>query len=93
MSFWVYILQSKTTGRFYCGYSDNPDRRLQQHNDPEYTSTKTTKKHPGPWEIIWKHSVESRGAAMTLERKIKKRGINRYLHDIQSIESRNRQDP
>jgi predicted GIY-YIG superfamily endonuclease len=37
MAFWVYILQSQSTGRYYCGYSSDPERRLRQHNDPEYS--------------------------------------------------------
>jgi proteic killer suppression protein len=40
----VYILQSKSTGRFYCGQTTDVDRRLRQHNDPQYYLSKTTKR-------------------------------------------------
>ena len=36
MQYWVYIMQSQSTDRYYCGYSDNVERRVSQHNDPGY---------------------------------------------------------
>ncbi|HEX7928311.1 MAG TPA: GIY-YIG nuclease family protein, partial [bacterium] len=32
----VYILRSPTADRFYCGITDDLERRLRQHNDPGY---------------------------------------------------------
>jgi hypothetical protein len=42
MSFWVYIIQSETTGRYYCGQSSDVERRLRQHTDPEYRLSSRT---------------------------------------------------
>jgi len=91
MPCWVYKLQSESTGRYYCGYSDNVQRRVNQHNDPEYRGSRTTKVFQGPWHVIWTQECPSRSEAMILERKIKKRGIGRYLGS-QSAESRRRRD-
>ena len=88
MSFWVYIIQSESTGRFYCGHSSNPNRRLRQHNDPNYNLSKTTKRLKGPWKIIYFMECEDRGKAMILEKSIKKRGIERFLRSDLSVESR-----
>ncbi|MFP3912827.1 MAG: GIY-YIG nuclease family protein [Desulfobacteraceae bacterium] len=82
MPFYVYIIQSESTGRYYCGSSSDPIRRLRQHNDPDYNLTKTTKRFKGPWKLIWHHQCPSRAHAMTLEIKIKKRGIERFLNSI-----------
>jgi putative endonuclease len=90
--YWVYIIQSQSTGRYYCGYSDNVERRVNQHNDPEYRGTRTTKVFQGPWKIIWTQECSSQGEAVVLERKIKKRGIGRYLKGTQMGESRRRRD-
>ena len=79
MNFWTYILHSQSTGRYYCGHTDDLNRRISQHNNPEYTSTRTTKILKGPWAIVWSRECPSRGDAMKLERSIKKRGIGRYL--------------
>jgi putative endonuclease len=79
MLFWGYIIQSQTTGRYYCGYSSDVERRQQQHNDPEYQLSKTTKRIQGPWKLVWTQKTSTRAEAMNLEKKIKKRGIARYL--------------
>jgi len=81
MPYWTYILQSATTGRYYCGSSDDVDRRVVQHNDPGYHGSKTTKRFEGPWELVWKQEHATRADAMTLEKRIKNRGIGRYLDD------------
>ena len=92
MPYWTYILQSQSSGRYYCGHTDNLDRRLSQHNNPDYKSSRTTKVFKGPWEIVWTAESDSRGNAMILEKKIKRRGIKRYLLDVLSVESRRRRD-
>ena len=51
--FFVYILRSETTGRHYCGQTDDVARRVRQHNDPEYHGSKTTKRFQGPWVVVW----------------------------------------
>ncbi|HPO17510.1 MAG TPA: GIY-YIG nuclease family protein [Candidatus Hydrogenedentes bacterium] len=79
MRYWTYILISETTGRHYCGSTDDIQRRVQQHNDPNHTSTKTTKRFPGPWKLLWTQEHETRSEAMDLEKRIKKRGIARFL--------------
>jgi len=53
MGYWVYILQSRQNDRYYCGHTDNFERRFSQHNDPEYLSTRTTKIIEGPWKIVF----------------------------------------
>ncbi len=79
--YFVYILLSGSTARHYCGSTDDIDRRLRQHNDPEYIGTKTTKRFEGPWELASSEAFETRGSAMIRERQIKKRGIARFLAD------------
>ena len=88
----VYILQSRSNGRYYCGYTSNLGQRLKSHNDPAYRLTRTTKVIPGPWEIVWTSERLTRPEAIMLEKKIKKRGIGRYLSERESAESRRRRD-
>jgi len=79
MPYWVYIIQSQTTGRYYCGHSDNVERPLNQNNNPKYYGSHTTKVFQGPWSIIWTQECANKSKAVVLETKIKKRGIGRYL--------------
>ena len=86
--FWVYILHSETTGEHYCGHTADLVNRLRQHNDPAYVFTRTTKKVPGPWMVLWQAECATRSEAMALEKQIKKQGVSRYLRRAQSAESR-----
>jgi putative endonuclease len=79
MSYRVYILQSESTGRYYCGHTGNLGLRLQQHNDPDYRPSSTTRRFAGPWVLVWSEAYGSRSAAIRRERQIKKRGIERFL--------------
>jgi len=36
MSYWVYILQSETSGRYYIGQADDLARRLARNNNNEF---------------------------------------------------------
>jgi putative endonuclease len=81
VKYWVYILQSESTGRYYCGSSNDVTRRVKQHNDSKYKGCKTTKRFSGPWELVWTEECETRSEAMRRERRIKKRGMKRFLND------------
>jgi putative endonuclease len=83
MPYWVYILKSDSTDRLYCGQTKDLERRIKEHNDPDYRSTRTTKNFPGPWEIIWSCDCADRSQAMKLEQRIKNRGISRFMTDLQ----------
>ncbi len=76
--FYTYILKSRTSGRYYTGYSSDPSRRLQSHNAGKVTSTR----NKGPWYMVWSASFHSKSEAIQLERRIKKRGAARFLNDI-----------
>ena len=71
MTFFTYIIESESTGKFYIGHTDNLDRRLAQHNDPLYHGSKTTKKFPGPWKLVYQESYISRSEAVVRERQLK----------------------
>ena len=88
MRYYVYILQSQSTDRYYCGHTNDLLHRLKQHNDPDYRSSRTTKIIKGPWEIVWSLECVTRAKAMKQEKAIKKRGINRYLKTAHLAESR-----
>jgi putative endonuclease len=79
MEHWVYILQSQSTGRYYCGQTRNLAARVSQHNDPDNDLAKTTKRHRGPWKLVWSKQVGSGSESVRLERRVKKRGIERFL--------------
>ncbi len=52
MSFHVYVV-ANPAGETYVGQTADLARRLQQHNDPCCDLTLHTKRHPGPWELLY----------------------------------------
>ncbi len=79
MEYVVYILYSKKKLRYYVGQTHNIKGRLVRHNYGFVPSTKSGL----PWVLITTFDVENRSEAMKLEKKIKKRGIKRFLNDNQ----------
>jgi len=71
MLYWVYILQSETTGKTYVGQAENLERRLTQHNDPKFRLTLYTKRNPGPWKLIHREEYPTRSDAMRREKWLK----------------------
>ncbi|GAA0872988.1 hypothetical protein GCM10009117_21350 [Gangjinia marincola] len=68
--FFVYILYSLSTSKFYTGQTEDLKKRLQRHNNGLVNSTK----NGAPWNIIWKGVKENRIEAVKLERSIKNVG-------------------
>ena len=74
---YVYILKSQKTDKYYCGQTKDLNTRLRNHNSGNGKYTK----NGVPWMILHQIKVTDRKAAVQLERKIKKRGIRRFLED------------
>ncbi len=65
--FFVYILQSVNTHKYYIGQTNNLEQRINRHNDKLVNSTKAF----APWKIIWSTEKSTRSEAMGLEKKLK----------------------
>ena len=85
--FYLYILYSTSSDKYYIGYTDNIKRRLFEHNNSERTTY--TSKHR-PWVI--KKNIElgtHRGFAMKIEKAIKKLKsriiIEKIIEEINSV--------
>ena len=76
--YFVYILKSTATGKFYAGQTYSVEKRLQEHNEGLSRSTKFGR----PWIVVWTKEANSRNEAMEWEKKIKGRGIKRFLDGI-----------
>ncbi|NOX67012.1 MAG: GIY-YIG nuclease family protein [Chlorobi bacterium] len=67
MKYYVYILRSLSTDRYYTGCTNNLLRRLKEHNSSRVRSTKSYV----PWEIVYTESFESKSNAFKREKEIK----------------------
>ena len=67
MSFYVYVLKSDLNGTSYVGHTNDPEKRLIEHNSGK--SLATRKK--GPWELVYIEKYETRSEAAARERYLK----------------------
>jgi putative endonuclease len=64
----LYILQSKSCGKYYVGISQNPEIRVQYHNTIEKGFTSRYR----PWKIVFTQEYETKETALAKERKVKR---------------------
>ena len=67
MTYFVYILRSKSADKYYVGSSSDPARRLKFHNSIEKGFTSRYR----PWELVYTKEYYSKREAQAVERKIK----------------------
>jgi len=63
---YVYILKNRKTGELYYGYTNNPNRRIDEHN-----------RDGNEWKLVYYEAYASEGDARERERKLKKYGQTR----------------
>jgi len=71
--YYIYILYSERSDKYYIGYTSDYQRRLTEHNTTE-RSTYTSKHRPWRLEAVFECG-ESESEAMKLEAFIKKQKI------------------
>jgi putative endonuclease len=81
MAYYVYILYSESLAKHYVGCSKFHSKRLRQHLRGQSHWTKQAK----DWKEVFCQTTTSRSEAFGLERKIKKRGAERFLTDLQLL--------
>ena len=66
--FFVYIIYSSSHDVYYKGVSEEPLRRLEEHNSDRsrYTSGK------GSWELVYTEQLPTKRDALIREKQIKK---------------------
>ena len=65
--FFVYVLQSQSTGSFYTGQTADLMSRIEEHNSGSSLSTKDR----GPWVLVHSETFLTRAEAMRRERELK----------------------
>ncbi len=76
--FYVYILRSQDSKKYYVGSTQDVTNRLREHNQGETRSTR----QGIPWEIVHVEEFQTRRDAIRKENQIKARGIARYLSSL-----------
>ena len=78
MSYYVYIIRSKLTKKYYTGMTSSILRRLQEHNQ-QLSNTRTTK-YNTDYDLVYCQEVKNRNDARKLE-KYMKSGTGREIRN------------
>jgi putative endonuclease len=78
--YYIYLLESETSGNYYIGYSEDPYRRLIEHNNSPH-NTYTSKHRPWHLAAIFECSTIE-GEAMKMEKYIKKQKSRNLLEKL-----------
>ena len=75
MKYTTYILYSSKLDKYYIGYTNDIDRRLEEHNRKKgkYTDTGI------PWQMVYSESFDSAEEAHQRELEIKKKKSRKYI--------------
>jgi putative endonuclease len=74
----VYILRSKTSGKFYIGCAENPLARLNEHRRGQTISTRGR----GPWDLVYQEHFDSLPEARRRERQLKTWKSHRSIQEL-----------
>lgn len=76
--FFIYIIYSSKSDRYYIGLTSDVQKRISEHNDPSRIN-KYTSKHL-PWDLrLYFEVSENRGEAQIIERFIKNQKSRPFL--------------
>ena len=76
----VYILYSEKLEKFYIGETDNLEKRLIWHNDPNLNTNFSRKGIP--WTLFYTISCDSRTQARKIETHIKSMKSKKYIYNL-----------
>ncbi len=93
MPFWVYVLQSESTGKIYIGHTSDLERRFREHNDSSLGRHRYTRKQIGPWHLVYSEEYSSRVEATKREKALKSGQGRRWIYERILSVKLNRQSP
>ena len=74
----VYVLESRRNGRYYIGFSVDPDKRLASHNDGRVKATKYLR----PWKLIYREEHPDATSARKREYQMKAMKSRKYVQAL-----------
>ena len=81
MHFFCYIIFSKSTNRYYVGYTSDIQERLKLHNDGYFGKRSYTHK-ASDWDLFLLIPCETIEQAVFVESKIKKMKSRKYIENL-----------
>jgi putative endonuclease len=82
--YFVYVLQSESTQKFYIGCAADPSARLKEHQRGQTRSTRGR----GPWILVYQEKFETLSEARSREQGLKRWKSHRAVQEL--IDAQNR---
>jgi putative endonuclease len=79
--YFVYILWTPSAHRFYIGVSENPQQRLQQHNQRK---SGWPARHR-PWELVHQERYENYASARRREMELKRQKAGQQFYRLTAL--------
>lgn len=76
--YYLYVLLSESTGRYYVGHTKNLEGRLKRHDEGRSPFTKSR----GPFKIVYIEEYGSRSEAARREAEIKAKKSRSYIEQL-----------
>lgn len=76
--YYIYILLSEKTGKYYIGSTGDIDDRLYRHNSGQSKYTKSGI----PWRLVYSEEYATRGEAVKRENEIKRWKSHTRITDL-----------
>ena len=80
VAFFLYILQSESTGRYYVGQTQDIEVRIAYHN----ANYSLALKNRGPWKLVYSEQYATRSEAVRREGYIKRQKDRRFIERLVS---------
>jgi len=77
--YYVYILYSSKIDKYYIGYSENPQKRIEFHNSK---FNKIWSKRGQPWELMLTLKFDNKSEALRSEKFIKRKKSRAYIEAV-----------
>ncbi len=78
--FYIYIIQSLSSGNYYIGYSNDPFRRVEEHNTTPF-NTYTSKHRPWQLRAVFECG-NPEGQAIKVEKFIKRQKSRSFVERL-----------
>jgi putative endonuclease len=78
MPFHTYILQSRSTGRYYVDHTENLQKRVFEHNNNRTDSIRNR----GPWDLVYSEEFATRSEASQREWQMNRMKSHAWLERL-----------
>ena len=79
--YYIYIIYSTSSDKYYVGYTSDYERRLYEHNHQEFFNTYTSKHRPWVLKAVFECG-DSEKEAIRIEHFIKKQKSRRFIEQM-----------